>query len=494
MKMKRRDFLKTSGAFMMSGLLVAQQKQGDALMTKSQVYQEFSRKIPVIGEYDIIVAGGGPSGCAAALAARRAGLSVLLVEGQGQLGGMGTSGLVSHWLGGRTDDCKRWVVGGLFREMSREAAELGFALIPEQEPDGRLSPHGWGRGQLTAGIPFDPFAMAAYLDSKIADAGVDVLLLTQVVDVCVNDNRITHVFIFNKSGLQAVSAVAVVDATGDADLAARSGCEIVVGREEDSLMTPATLEFHVDNADQDALSAYIHEHKAPRFLKEIKDWEEQGKWTLSTNRFISVQLDQKGTMMINTPRVMGVDGTNGASVTDGMIRGRKRIFELLEIMRKYIPGFEDVRLKAVAPLLGVRETRRIVGDYVLTVDDLVAGRDFDDTIGFSAYGWDLLDPKRPNVHSIWDRKARKKRNVTPIPYGIMAPHPVTNLVCPGRAVSVERDVLGPLRVMASCMAMGEASGQAAKQVVEKNIAFRDVNVGSLRGELKQNGAIVDWHT
>ncbi len=443
--------------------------------------------LPLLEARQLVVCGGGPAGCAAALAAARQGLNVLLVEGQGQLGGMGTSGLVSHWLGGRQAG-GAWVVGGLFREMSEEAAAQGIALLPVASPGQQYTPHGWFLG-LVHGVPFDPYAMAAYLDRKMAAERVEVLLHTQVVDALRNGDRLTHVIIHNKSGLQAVPALAVVDATGDADLAARANCPCDLGRDEDGAMTPATLEVHIDNVDQDTLSSYIHAHRQPRFTTLIADLRARGEWPLPVDIFISVQLDQPGTMMLNTTRLCGVDGTDGASVSRAMRQGRAEIEALLACLRRHFPGFAQARLKAVAPLLGVRETRRIQAAYRLTVDDLVAGRPFADTIGISSYGWDLPDPKRPSYQPM---HGRPKPEVTPIPYRIMVPQGVDNLICPGRAVSVERDVLGPLRVMAPCMAMGEAAGIAAAQLANRQTPFRAVDTEALRCELRKGGAILDW--
>jgi hypothetical protein len=180
----------------------------------------------------------------------------------------------------------------------------------------------------------------------------------------------------------------------------------------------------------------------------------------------------------------GIDYTDGRSVSAYMMRGRNEVFKLYETMKKRIPGFEDSRRRTVAPVLGVRESRRIVGDFVLSVEDFVRN-DCSDAIGLTAYGWDLHYLERTGFED-------KMPPVCRIPYRIMVPRPIRNLICPGRAVSAERNNLGPLRVMAPCMAMGEAAGQAARQVVGKKIPFRDVDTAVLRNELVEEGAIVDW--
>lgn len=352
----------------------------------------------------------------------------------------------------------------------------------------KYQPHGWLRGQLAAGIPFDPFRMAAYLDERMAEAGVEVRLLTQFVEPIVAANRITHLLLFNKSGLTAVEAKAVVDATGDADVAARSGCAVVQGRDSDGLMTPASLIFHVSHVDQDALAEAIERDDSPRFREEIAQLRAAGEWKFPYDIFISVQLEEKGTMMINTIRLVGIDGADGASVSEGMVRGRSEVQELVALMRKHFPGFAEAKLKAVAPLLGVRETRRIAGHATLTVEDVASGGKPDDTIGFSAYGWDLPDPQRPSVNPGHGRKPP----VVPIPYRAMVPRGVENLVCPGRALSVERAVLGPLRVMAPCMAMGEAAGEAAGLAIRAGVSLAAVDAADLRLRLAAAGAVVDW--
>jgi hypothetical protein len=455
----------------------------------------YSRQLPVLSPYEVVVCGGGPSGCAAALAARREGLRVLLIEGQSQLGGMATSGLVSHWLGGR-NQAGDWVVGGIFRTLVEEMVERGCAIKPRLTSGRTYQPHGW-LPWFVHGIPLDPFATAQYLDDKTRDAGIDVLYETQVVDTRVHDSRITHLIIQNKSGMQAVPATAVIDCTGDADVAAVSGCEVTVGREEDGLMTPASLTFHLYNVDHRELGAAIEKNKDPKFRELIQKLRKTGDWPFSYDIFISVRLVQQDVAMINTMRLTGVNGIDEESRTRGLIQGRREAFELLSLFRKHFPGFQKAEMKCVASQLGIRETRRIRADFCLRVADLADGKEFEDAVGFSMYGWDLPDPHRPSHQPLVDESDGKFINrvqkvlYTPIPYGIMVPRPVTNLLCPGRAVCVERDVLGPLRVMAPCMAMGEACGAAAAQIVRNRLPASEVNVSLLKARLRAVGALVD---
>lgn len=455
----------------------------------------FEKDINNIEAYDVVVCGGGPSGCTAALSAKREGLKVLLVESMGQLGGMAVSGHVSHWLGGRTQEGK-WVVRGLFKTLTEEAAEKGYAIIPFLEPEKDYHPYGWFNWFIH-GVPLDPFAIDLFLDQKMEEAGIDVLLHTQFVDTIIEENRITQVILFNRSGLFAVPVKAIIDATGNADVAYRSGCETIKGRREDGLMTPASLIFHVYNVNTEELISAVEKNRDPKFRDLINRLRQDGIWSYPYDIFICTQLPRKDEFYINTCRLVGVDGTDGRSLSEGMRRGRKETHELMHIFQQYFPGFKNARIKSVASQLGVRETRRIVGDYMLTVSDLRGEKSFEDNIGFSMYGWDLPDPKKPSIQPfVNDEKSGFKSKVekglsTPLPYRIMVPKTIENLICPGRAVSVEGQVLGPVRVMAPCMAMGEAAGMACKQVVWGNKSFGTIDIPELRKGLRNAGAIID---
>ena len=473
---------------------------------------------------DVLVAGGGPAGCAAAVAAARQGLKVLLVERQSALGGTATAGHVAHWLGGRTPGGK-WVVGGLFREFVEKAVGAGAAMVPEH-PQGKVyQPHAW-LPWFIHGIPLDPFRLAAFLERTMREEGVGFLYETDVVGVELDEsargapetvlsdlaglardaqetvlfpprltaqNKISGVVLHNKGGFFSVPVGAVVDATGDADVAALAGCPFEVGREGDCLTTPASLTFHLDHVDSAALAAAIERDREPKFRPLIAKLRAQGEWPFPYDIFISVQLLEEDVVMINTSRLTEVDGLNATSRTAAYERGRAEALALLDVFRRHFPGFAEAQLKSVAPMLGVRETRRIVSERTLTVEDVRAGREFPDTIGFSMYGWDLPDPKRPSVQPLVDETDGKfvnkvaKALATPIPFGVMVPRGCANLLCPGRAVGVERDVLGPLRVMAPCMAMGEAAGTAMTWLARGQA----VEIEALREMLRANGCLVD---
>ena len=447
-----------------------------------------------LSRVDVLVAGGGPAGCAAAIAAARQGLKVLLVERQTVLGGTATAGHVAHWLGGRTPG-GRWVVGGIFRELVEGAVRCGAAVVPSH-PEGKVyQPHAW-LPWFIHGIPLDPLRLAVFLERTMRKEGVEFLYETEVVGVeksSTSNLRLSTVVSHNKGGFFAVPVGAVVDATGDADVAALAGCPFEVGRAEDHLTAPASLTFHLDHVDHTVLAAAIERDHEPKFRPLIAKLKASGEWPFPYDIFISVKLLEDDVAMINTSRLTEVDGLDATSRTAAYERGRAEALALLDVFRRHFPGFADAQLKSVAPMLGVRETRRIVAEGTLMVEDVRAGREFADTIGFSMYGWDLPDPKRPSVQPLVDESGGKfvnrvqKALATPIPFGVMIPKGVVNLLCPGRAIGVERDVLGPLRVMAPCMAMGEAAGTAMRWLAKGD----RVDVETLRETLRGNGCLVD---
>ncbi|MFO7636477.1 MAG: FAD-dependent oxidoreductase [Clostridia bacterium] len=444
----------------------------------------------ITGSYDFIAVGGGPSGVAAAVSAARRGLRTALVEKSGCLGGMATAGGVHHLLGGLLYDESsrryRYNVGGLFREISDTLIQRGKAVDPHTIDRSR-NPMGWFPS-LAAGIAFDPEEMKCLLDTLCLEAGVDVYLLTQAVDAILEKNHIRGLTAVNKSGLFGMEAPFYGDFTGDGDLAFWTGCSMVLG-DKDGGMAPASLGMCVEHVDGEAMLSYIENNNEPRFRSLIASLRRQGIWRFPFDVFICIRLDKADVYMINTLRQVGIDGTCGDSLTRGMMEGRRDNMELFHIMKDHFPGFSDARIRSISQDPGIRETRRIQGEYVLRVEDVTSGEEVPDCVALSSYGWDLPDPKRPSHQPMEGRGGEIKGGLVRIPYRALVPRPVENLVMAGRCISVERDVLGPVRVMGPCMGTGQAAGLATLLAFRHDIPYREVDAGELAYELDLDGCI-----
>lgn len=448
----------------------------------------YQKEIPVSEVYDLVVCGGGFSGFAAAYAAAREGLKVILIERNTCLGGVGTQALVNHILGvrkygeGKLTAC----VAGIFAELEAELLKEG-AAVDSFKINFDNNPHGWLAG-LGAGMIFDNERMKILLERKLQEQGVEILYYTDIVDVAKEGNSLEGVIVHNKDGLQVIKGRYFVDATGDGDVCAYAGCEAMVGDEEGG-MAAASLEMHVENVDYECLAYYMAETNDRRFRNIINKLIEAGVWKFPYEIFISVMLTRKDVFMINTIRQVGINGIDAASMTKGMIEGRQESYELVKIMREYFPGFKNAQIKQIAPVIGIRETRRIKSEYILTVEDLIEGRTFDDSIGMSSYGWDLPDPKRPS-HQPSSGIARKSE-YTQIPYRCLLPLGIDNLIMAGRCIGVEREALGVVRVMGPCLVMGECAGIASKLALQNNASYRDVNVKALKSRIHECGGLTE---
>lgn len=449
----------------------------------------YQKEIDDLYDFDLVVCGGGMSGIAAAISAARNGVSTLLIEKTGCLGGTATNGGVNHLLGakryiGASNSLKK-CISGLFDEICDKMISSGAAIDPATV-DFSHNPHGW-IPVLGEGLIFDAEQLKFLLEKMCTDAGVKLLYYTDIIDAVTSEQKIERLVVHNKSGLFAVKGRYFVDATGDADIAFLSGNSVKVGREEDGLVAPATMEMHIEGVDTERLSKYIKENNARRFREEIARWREEGIWDFPFDSIISVQLVRDDVYMMNTIRQVGVDGLDGESLTEGTLDGRRQNFRLFEIIKSRIPGFENASIREIASVIGVRETRRINGEYVMTVNDLITNTNFDDTIALSAYGWDLPDPKSPSLQPMHNIS---KPEFTPIPFRCLIPDKSDNLLVVGRCISVERDVLGPVRVMGPCVAMGQAAGIAAAVALKSEISFSKIEVSQLQAEIKSAGGII----
>ena len=471
----------------------------------------FSRDIPVDEEYDLVVAGGGPGGAAAAISAARLGAKTLLVEGTGTMGGMGTSGLVTAF-----DPMANGVeglVGGVMREIVETMYQRGF-LGPQVTPAfWRVAYHRW--------TPFRPEGLKLILDEFARDAGVEVRFFTRLIDADVDaiSRKVNGVVINNIEGHRYVPAKTFIDATGDAVLADLCGAECrEAGRDTDQIM-PASLcslyagidwdrvlrEAAKSNPDTDA-PAGTDPNKADNWDKQkvhgaaLKKALGDGHFT-QQDRFLPGMF-QVGSSMgnLNGGHIFDLNALRCDSLSDGMMLGRKIAMEYTEFYRKYVPGFEGIEHATTSSLMGVRETRRIVGEYEINYEDFKARREFPDQIGVFNKAVDI-HPYEASEEE-FERFIKEFRNEARpevgerygIPYSILAPKGWLNLWVAGRCHSADVQVHGSIRVMPAAAMMGQAAGTAAVQSIRTGQPACDLDTQELIETLREKGAYLPQNT
>lgn len=448
----------------------------------------FEIDAPVMADVDVLVCGGGPAGIGAAIAAARQGARTMLVEMQGSLGGVGANTLVGTWLGSYSRDGAFPVVGGIFAEMLRRLAAEGAAILPEDMPveGGRhIQYANWHKRVIP--IEFEPLKRIS--EEMCLDAGVHLRYWTSVIAPAVTGARLDGLFVHSKNGVEFIKAAMVVDATGDADVAFHAGCPIVRGRAEDGLTSPLTTIIVVEDVDYAALEDYCLRTGDIRLRSIINEIKEKEAWPFPFEIVISCELVRRGRSFINTLRQTGWNGTDAEDLTRASIEGRRQAALLMDYLRRHAPGFASARLTQTSSRIGVRDTRRIAGDYCVTVADIKAGKRYEDTVALSGYQWDMADPKRPSYQRMEGEEMALQ--FAEIPYRSLLPRGADNLIVAGRSVSAEWDALGVLRIMPACMAMGQAAGTAAALGARDHLGAREVSAGVLRARLLEQGTILE---
>ncbi|MHA4816191.1 FAD-dependent oxidoreductase [Streptomyces aculeolatus] len=447
----------------------------------------YTRRLPMSEPTDVLVVGSGPSGLGAALAAARNGASVRLVERFGFLGGNLTAGLVGPCMTSFSLDGTTQLVRGIFDEFVRRMVRVGGAVHPSETRSG--SPYSgfmvYGHEAVT---PFDPEAAKLVALDMCQEAGVELLLHTFVADALTEDRRVTGVVVGNKSGLGVLPATTVVDCTGDGDVAARAGAGFDLGRDGDGQMQPMTLFFRVADVDDDAVRAYQDAHPEERFPFQglVEQASADGSFTLPRRGIQLFKTLEPGVWRINTTRVLGLDGTDAGDLTAGEITARRQVVELMRFFRERLPGMENCRLLDTAATVGVRETRRIRGEHLLTLDELTSGHAFEDTVAVAGYPVDIHSPTGPN--GPFDDGIPPTANIYEIPYRSLVPRDLDNLLLSGRCVSATHEALAAIRVMPPSFAMGEAAGAAAALAQRDGVLPRAVDVPALQRLLLAQGA------
>lgn len=456
-----------------------------------------SKKIENVRETEVLVIGGGPAGMCAAIASGRMGRKTMLVEQNGFCGGMATAAMVGPFMTCYDASGERMLIAGLFKEIVDRMVKDGYALDPSTVPTASGFTSYIGPGHLHV-TPFEAEGLKRVVDTMLCEAKVQVKYHTHFVEPIVEKNVLRGVILFSKSGFEAVKARVVIDCSGDADIAFRSGVPVRIGSDDKGKMQPATMFFKIGNVDSDKVDEDIEKNKDKFHRKDgvnyrsfhwrVSEAREKGDWNLkrvSLGMFRSVKKDQ---WCINTSRIMGVDGTNSDSLSYGEIEGRRQVEEIFRMMKKYVPGCENATLLTTASQVGIRETRHIEGERTLTVEDILEGRRPPDSVFMSANSIDVHGKYGPMSNEYIAMEEGKWYGV---PYGCLVPKKVENLLVAGRSISAEPDAAGAVRVMPPCMAMGQAAGVAATIAIGKNVSVRDVNVQALRDELKSQNVFLE---
>lgn len=408
--------------------------------------------------WDVIVVGGGPGGVPAAVAAARNGARTLLVERYGFLGGNSTVALVYPFMKYSTRD--QILSQGLFKEFLDILATNGALL------DDRAS--------------FDAEPMKWLLDKFVLDSKADLLLHTQAIGVLKDNDKIKAIRLFHKEGIEDVSADVYIDSTGDGDLAAWGGAEIELGRKSDGAVQPMTTGFRIADVDIKRLPS---RKEIDRLFKAAKDKGEINIPMDTVNKFIG---PHPNSIHFNSTRVIGKSGLNSWDMTDAEVEGRRQVSELVRFFKKYVPGFESSYLMKMGMQIGVRETRRIMGKYLLNVDDILFARHFEDGIACANYPVDIHNPSGAG----YDIRHLKEGQYYEIPYRCLLPEHIDNLIVASRCISATHEAHASLRVMPTIWSIGQAAGTAAMMSVEKAISPEQIDVKTLRKKLMEQGAFV----
>jgi hypothetical protein len=436
-----------------------------------------------VKRYDIIVCGGGTAGACAAIAAGRRGRSVLVIEQLGFLGGSQTGALVLPYMNYQVPT--QQLIAGLHQEIIDRLAA-------------------WPGGARTS---FFNYELLKYvLEEMVLEAGVQVRYHTFLADAIVSASRLTGVVTYSKSGREEFAAAQVVDCTGDADVAYRAGAPCESGRPEDGLNQSASLRFVLGNVDLDVLSGLLTELGVPSAPPELTMGFARG-YTQAPQ--VEALLDQAiaegcltadeagyfqifsipgrpGEVAFNCPRVTHINGARADDLTRVQVEGRKIIPKLMDFCRRYLRGFADCYLLTTAVLPGIRESRRIVGEYVLTADDCLEPTRFPDRVAKSCYMIDIHDPTGVGVAT---------RHLPPgeyhdLPYRCLVPLAVDGLLVAGRCISTTFEAQAAIRIEPTCRALGEAAGTAAALCVEQGCTPRELPPESLLAALAEAGANV----
>ena len=427
-----------------------------------------TEKSDVMKKYDLAVIGGGFAGAAAAISAARAGISVLLVEKSNSLGGAASVNLVNPFMPNRTK---------LTEDGEKKDFDLSRGLFAEIA-DRLLGKTVFERTPCCA---FREEYLKLILNRMATDAGVDLLFHSYLIGAKARNNRVDSVSIANKSGIQDIEANYFIDATGDADLAVMAGFPYRLGRESDGLCQPMTLCFRVVNVDREKFEK--SRHKMNELYNEFK---EQGRIKNPREDILVLSGIADNMLHFNSTRIIRRNPVDAFDLTKAEIEAREQVFELFDFLKKNIDGFQKADIISTASEIGVRESRMIDGEYILTGDDLVECRTFEDSIALGNYDIDIHNPEGSGTSHYYFPEGKYYT----VPYRTLIPKASKNLLVAGRCISVTHEAQASIRIMPIVCCLGEAAGTAASIAEKTNAYVGEIDVQLLRKKLKEQGAVL----
>jgi hypothetical protein len=431
-----------------------------------------NRDVPIGPRADLVVAGGGPSGFAAAVTAARKGLSVILIERYGFFGGLATAGSVGTVCGLylHHPDRVEHLIEGFAKELTETLVARGGAFGP------------FIRQGFTA-LLYNPWHLKRLCDRWVTEEkGITPMLHSYVADAVVTDKKIEALIVASPEGLSAVAGDVYIDATGDATVALAAGVRTEKGDPSGAVMNP-TMMFYVQGMD---LVKYQQEGMAI-LNDKIKEAIKTKKYPLTVGQGLVIPTFRHGEAMVKLSSLArdgkALDGSSVADITYAELKGRDDAEVAARFLKEEVPGFADAFLADTAVQVGIRETRRVVGKYVLTEADVLSGKQFDDAVCLSSWPLEKWEGgKEPQMVFL------DEGQYYGVPYRSLLTNEVDNLLVTGRAISMDHGALASARVMGVCMAEGQAAATAAALAIAGSVDVGAVDVGGLRDRLKKDGA------
>ncbi|MBK1809845.1 FAD-dependent oxidoreductase [Clostridium sp. YIM B02505] len=435
-------------------------------------------------KYDVIVAGGGPSGVGAAVAAARNGAKVLLIEKYGFLGGMATAAAVPAFC--PYTDGEKVIIKGI-------GLEVLEAMKKESNYDSPIKDKKELIKRMYDWIPIDTEALKRVLDNIVLDSGTNILFHTVATDVVSEDGNIKAIVVENKEGKNEIRCKYIIDCTGDADIVVKAGGEHEYGDEE-GLVQAVTLCYRISNINMERLIEYFKTSgDTGNLTKAVERARLNNEFNFKEKHVAGFSIQNDGVAGLNFGHVYEVNPLKAEDMTRAEVESRRNIPAMIDFLRKYVPGLENAVLVSSGPMVGVRETRRIIGDYRLTARDYFDRVEYEDSIARYAYPIDVHPSKTRDViykdeNDQYVTSRYKPGESYTIPYRTLLPKGLKNIIVAGRPISADRAMHGSFRVMPACFATGEAAGTAVAICSKEGIELRDIEIKKLQEQLKKQGA------